>query len=101
VTPYILPTLNAKIGWIFGSVDAFAVIWAAFFFPELKGRSLEEVDQLFDAHIWAWQFKDFRTTGAAEYLTQVENGEKQRDMEKGMDDVEAAAVPQEGRRDKA
>jgi hypothetical protein len=44
---------------------------------------LEEVDQLFDAHIWAWQFKDYKTTGTAGFLTDVENLGK-----KGAEDVD-------------
>lgn len=39
----------------------------------LQGRSLEEVDALFDAHIWAWQFKGYKTTGTAGLLTDIEN----------------------------
>jgi MFS transporter, SP family, sugar:H+ symporter len=27
-----------NIGWIFGSVAAFSVVWGYFFFPELKVR---------------------------------------------------------------
>lgn len=73
VTPYLLPVMSVRIGWIFGSVAAFAAVWGWFFFPELKGRSLEEVDELFDAHIWAWQFGKYQTVGAAGLLTQVEN----------------------------
>lgn len=38
-----------------------------------QGRSLEEVDELFEAHIWAWQFKKYKTTGTAGLLTEIEN----------------------------
>lgn len=31
--------------------------------PELKGRNLEEIDQLFDAKVPAWRFSRFETTG--------------------------------------
>lgn len=36
VTPYLLPSLGVHIGWIFGSVALFSVIWGILFFPELK-----------------------------------------------------------------
>lgn len=36
VTPYLLPSMGVKIGWIFGSVGAFSILWGYFFFPELK-----------------------------------------------------------------
>ncbi|KAJ4112162.1 hypothetical protein NW768_011741 [Fusarium equiseti] len=49
--PYLLhppyAALGAKVGFIYGSICVIMVILAYFFIPELKGRSLEEVDQLF------------------------------------------------------
>lgn len=65
--------MGVKIGWIFGSVAAFAIIWAIFFFPELKGRSLEEVDELFAAKLWAWQFSKYETHGAGHLVAALEN----------------------------
>lgn len=40
VTPYLLPDMGVNIGWIFGSVALFSVIWSAIFFPELKVSTL-------------------------------------------------------------
>ncbi|KAG7425815.1 Hexose transporter 2 [Fusarium oxysporum f. sp. raphani] len=49
--PYLLSKpyagLGAKVGFIYGSFCVAMVVLAYFFIPELKGRSLEEVDQLF------------------------------------------------------
>ncbi|KAK2690691.1 hypothetical protein QWA68_010481 [Fusarium oxysporum] len=49
--PYLLSQpyagLGAKVGFIYGSFCVAMVVLAYFFIPELKGRSLEEVDQLF------------------------------------------------------
>lgn len=73
VTPYILPSLGSNIGFIFGSVAAFSVVWASFFFPELKGRTLEEIDDLFAAKLPAWRFKGYETHGTARYLADLEN----------------------------
>ncbi|KAJ9150704.1 General substrate transporter [Pleurostoma richardsiae] len=73
VTPYLLPSMGVKIGWIFGSVAAFSLIWGIFFFPELKGRSLEEVDELFAANLQAWQFKRYETHGTGRLLAALEN----------------------------
>ncbi|RSL85125.1 hypothetical protein CEP51_003514 [Fusarium floridanum] len=73
VTLYLLPSMGVNIGWIFGSVACFSVIWGFLFFPELKGRSLEEVDELFEANIWAWQFSSYETHGAGRLLATLEN----------------------------
>lgn len=73
MTPYLLPGMGVKIGWIFGSVALFSFIWGIIFFPELKGRSLEEVDELFAANLHAWQFKDYETHGTGRLLAALEN----------------------------
>ena len=40
--------LGARVAYIFGGVAAVACIFCIVFLPELKGRSLEEVDELFE-----------------------------------------------------
>ena len=49
--PYLLnapyAALGGKVGYIYGSFCWAMVVAAYFLIPELKGRSLEEVDQLF------------------------------------------------------
>lgn len=49
--PYLLnapyAALGGKIGFIYGSINVAMAVVAYFFIPELKGRTLEEVDQMF------------------------------------------------------
>ncbi len=49
--PYLLKApyanLGAKVGFIYGSFCVVMVVLAYLYVPELKGRTLEEVDQLF------------------------------------------------------
>ena len=49
--PYLLNSpganLKAKVGYIFGSICICSFLYCVFFVPELKNRSLEEVDELF------------------------------------------------------
>lgn len=52
--PYILAapaftgqTKTSNVGWIFGGIAFCAFMFVTFFVPELAGRSLEEVDELF------------------------------------------------------
>jgi SP family sugar:H+ symporter-like MFS transporter len=92
VTPYILPALGVNIGeysgfyrisgwdpysrvsaWIFGGVAGFGSIWGFFFFPELKGRSLEEVDEVFDSKTPAWRTKSYISHGKARAVNELEN----------------------------
>ena len=75
-TPYLLknpgPNLGPKIGWIFAAAGYLSGFFGIFFTPELKGRSLEEVDEMFGARLQTWQFKNYVTTGVGRRLAELE-----------------------------
>lgn len=52
---------GAKIGLFFGPLAALSVVGLYFFFPEAKGRSYAELDELFERRIPAWRFKSTKT----------------------------------------
>lgn len=60
--PYLLKApyadLGPRVGFIYGSFALCMVVGAFFIVPELKGRSLEEVDELFASGIGMRQFKN-------------------------------------------
>ena len=58
-------------------ISLLCLVWAILYLPELTGRSLEEVDELFAARpkLWGWQFEDYVTSGAGSRLTRLEQGE--------------------------
>ncbi|KAI3401205.1 hypothetical protein diail_11911 [Diaporthe ilicicola] len=68
VTPYLLVEIDAGLGYIWGGFAFLMSIWAWYFMPELKGRNLEEIDQLCEAEIPAWQFRTFQTDGLSHDL---------------------------------
>lgn len=49
--PYLLNEpyagLGSKVGFIFGTTAAMAIVFTVFFIPECGGKSLEEIDELF------------------------------------------------------
>lgn len=51
-TPYLQAgpsiQLGARVGYVFMGLAALSLIFFIFFMPELRGRSLEEVDELFE-----------------------------------------------------
>lgn len=69
VTPYLIKpqyaNLSSKVGFIFAGFTTLYLIWSIFFLPDLKGRSLEEVDELFNAKLWAWEFSSYKTQSLA------------------------------------
>lgn len=68
--PYLIneqyANLGAKVGFIYGSTNFLMVALTYFFIPELKGRTLEEVDQLFASGAPLRKFKGLRTKTAEE-----------------------------------
>lgn len=77
--PYLLEDsylgLGGKIGFIYGSINLALVVVAYFLIPELKGRTLEEVDQLFASGEPIRRFKDLKTTPIEEvFVREVAKG---------------------------
>ncbi|OQU95620.1 hypothetical protein CLAIMM_01802 [Cladophialophora immunda] len=64
--PYLLSDayvmLGTKVGFIFGGTELLAFIFAFFFLPETKDRTLEEIDEMFMNKVPAWEFKNYVTT---------------------------------------
>lgn len=54
------------MGFIYGSLNVMMVVLTFFFIPELKGRSLEEVDQLFASGVALRRFGQVETRTAEE-----------------------------------
>lgn len=50
-----------KIGLFFGGLTAVYLIPCIFFFPEVKGRTYAELDELFERGVPAWRFASAQT----------------------------------------
>lgn len=72
--PYLLnepyAALGAKVGFIYGSINWVMVAVAYLFIPEMKGRSLEEIDQLFESGAPLRKFAQVKTTSPEEVYIQ-------------------------------
>ncbi|KAI0130364.1 general substrate transporter [Xylariales sp. AK1849] len=94
VSPYIQDAgygnLQGEIGFVWGAGSIIAALWAFFVLPELKGRSLEELDEIFQKHVGVFDFGKFQTTGAGATLTVIEG------MAHDLDKKSAALVIEDG-----
>ena len=99
VTPYLLAEIGAGLAYIWGGFAILSSIWCWFFMPELKGRNLEEIDQLFEAGIPAWKFGKYQTEGISHDLAVLEHEggvakvvDEEEDVEAGRKRIEVARV---------
>lgn len=60
--PYLLnkgyANLGGKVGFVYGSICFAMNVVAYFFIPEMKGRTLEEIDGLFEAKVPVLKFRN-------------------------------------------
>ncbi|KAL7624244.1 hypothetical protein AAE478_005803 [Parahypoxylon ruwenzoriense] len=62
--PYMInpaeANMQGKLGYFFGGLGVFCLVWGYFRIPETKGRTYEELDLLFDRKVPARQFKNYQ-----------------------------------------
>jgi MFS transporter, SP family, sugar:H+ symporter len=51
-----------------------AAVWVFFFLPEVKGRSLEEIDEMFEQRLPARKFRKYVCTSRAAVESKARNG---------------------------
>lgn len=63
VNPYVQVSIGGPVTFIYGvfSVAALGFVW--FFVPRTKGRSLENIDEMFQAQVPGWRFTRYACTG--------------------------------------
>jgi SP family general alpha glucoside:H+ symporter-like MFS transporter len=54
-----IPYLGGKLGFFFGSLSIPCLVWCYFRVPEMKGRTYEELDLMFERKISTKGFKDY------------------------------------------
>jgi len=65
--PYLLSppyaNLQSKVGFIFGGITLLSFFFVYFCVPECKGRSLEEIDRMFNEGVAVRQFRTYPSLG--------------------------------------
>ena len=76
VNPYVQDqgygNLGARVGFVYGGCSFLALLWAFFFLPELKGRSLEELDEMFAARVPTSKFSRYVCSGIGADVTRLD-----------------------------
>jgi SP family sugar:H+ symporter-like MFS transporter len=90
--PYPFPSIANLFcqGWIWAPSCFITVIWVYFYLPEIKNRTLEEIDEMFEARLPARKFRKYVCTGNLNGVVGVEKKEKRQDSER--DEIERHEV---------
>ncbi len=73
--PYLLYTadLQSKVGFIYGAIAALGILWSWFYLPETSGRSLEEMEELWQEKVPSGKFGSYVTKSTVGLrITQLE-----------------------------
>jgi SP family sugar:H+ symporter-like MFS transporter len=66
--------LQGKVGFVYGAFSVVAAIWVAFVLPEMRGRALEELDEMFGQRVSTFKFGTFETEGLGAEFVGVHRG---------------------------
>ncbi|KAG7531337.1 hypothetical protein FFLO_04398 [Filobasidium floriforme] len=75
VSPYLQQepvNMGGKIGFIWGGVSAITLAWVFWFVPELKGRTLEQIDYMYDRGVPARKMSTYVMETLPEESEQVD-----------------------------
>ncbi|PIG87430.1 high-affinity glucose transporter, partial [Aspergillus arachidicola] len=72
VNPYVQARLGGSVTFIYGGFSVVALIWVFLMVPETKGRSLEELDDMFQAGVLTRRFKKYECSGIGAHITDAQ-----------------------------
>jgi hypothetical protein len=72
VNPYVQAAVGGKVTFIYGAFSVFSAVWVWLMVPETRNRSLEELDEMFQAGIKTRQFRKYVCTGLGAQITHIE-----------------------------
>lgn len=96
VTPYMqnaeYGNLGGRIGFVWMGFSFVSIIWVWFFVPELKQRTLEEVDEMFAQRLPTRKFRNYvspsgHSAGDKERAHSIDHKESIRDEDVHKDDA--------------
>ncbi|RAQ43067.1 high-affinity glucose transporter [Aspergillus flavus] len=73
VNPYVQARLGGSVTFIYGGFSVVALIWVFLMVPETRGRSLEELDDMFQAEVPTRRFKKYECSGIGAHITGAQN----------------------------
>ncbi|KAN0066749.1 General substrate transporter [Elaphomyces granulatus] len=79
ITTFVVPqltsvdaaNLGAKTYLVFGGCMACVIVFVYFFMPETRGRTFAEIDEMYDAKIPMWKWRNYQTTTEAKQATLI------------------------------
>ncbi|KAJ5461405.1 high-affinity glucose transporter [Penicillium daleae] len=77
VNPYVQKAIGGRVTFIYGAFSIVSILFVWMCVPETRRRSLEELDEMFQAHVPTWKFNNYVCTGMGAEITRLEHGGKE------------------------
>jgi SP family sugar:H+ symporter-like MFS transporter len=77
--------LLGNVGFVYGGLSFLSFLWVVFYLPELKNRSLEELDELFQKKVSVWRFGKYQTSGLGHQITVAEKAHEKGEILEGIE----------------
>ncbi|GAD92005.1 major facilitator superfamily protein [Paecilomyces variotii No. 5] len=81
-----------KYGFIWFVSTVITMLFIVFFVPEVRGRTLEEIEEMFDKGVPAWQFQTYVCEGAEQARKEAEQDYIHEEAKEGAEHIEEAKI---------
>lgn len=72
--------MGSRVGMMYGAISILAFVFIFLVVPEMKSRSLEELDELFHAKVPAWKSHKYVATGIGGEISGMNKGLTEKDL---------------------
>ncbi|CAG8015705.1 unnamed protein product [Penicillium salamii] len=74
VNPYLQASISGRVTFIYGAFSVVSLVFVWLVVPETKGRSLEDIDEMYQARLSPWKFQQYTCTGIGAQIASL-NGD--------------------------
>ncbi|CAG8021922.1 unnamed protein product [Penicillium olsonii] len=73
VNPYLQALIGGRVTFIYGAFSVASLVFVWLVVPETKGRSLEDIDEMYQARLLPWKFEQYVCVGISAQIANLSN----------------------------
>jgi len=87
INTYLQASIGGRVTFIYGAFSVVSLLFVWLVVPKIKGRSLEDIDEMFQANLSPWNFEKYVCIGISGQIASLGNDSKKIDVEVEKSDV--------------